>query len=288
MTPTLSQEEQERFLKETELLKKSLEGILEFSKSNLLFFNGVQTENFSYYFLEIFVRFRLNCEGLLTLVPSFQEDYRLKVCTNLLLRSICSDVLTAIYLLTFYDKDDAENISLRNELDVISAEYLRSAKKIIEEDDVLLSIHEIETPYSIEEKREWFTNVAASLLTEEGNIKSRGQIRLTTKEEIKEGLKPSGGFITEDEKFQRIKVKGLSQFGFSFTIFKYYSQFQHFSLVSRKLIENKPFYDTFLMAFTIDQMLMTIDLILQTAQSPNLNFGEEIKNLRDNLIKYFA
>ena len=288
MTSLLTEQEKVRFYKEIETLKQSLENILEFSASNLILFNGRQTENFSSYFLDIFARFRYNCEGLINLLNAFKEDYRLKICVNLLLRSICSDVLTAIYLLTFYDKDDLENKSLKNELDIISTEFLRSMKKTMVEDHELLKIHNISQSLSIEEKRESFNNVAKKLLNEEGEIKSRSQLRLTTKEEIKDGLKTNGPFITEEEKYIRIKNKGFAQFGFSFTVFKYYSQFQHFNLVSKELIENKPFHDTFLMAFTIDQMLMTMDLILQVAKSSNSNFREEIKILRDNLVENFA
>lgn len=219
---------------------------------------------------------------------AFKEDYRLKVCVNLLLRSICSDVLTAIYLLTFYDKDDPENISLKNELDIISTEYLRSVKKIIEEDHELMTLLSIEPTTSIEEKRKWYNSVSENLSNEDGKLKTKNQIRLTTNDEIKEGLKTGGLFISEDEKYQRIKDKGFTQFGFAFTIFKYYSQFQHFTLSSRDLIEHEPFHDTFFMSLTIDQMLMTIDLILQISNTQNPDFRAQIKTIRDKLSENLA
>ena len=287
MTPELTDQEKNRFINEVNALQEALENILQFSKNNLVLFNGIDTENYSYHFLQIFIRFRVNCEGLINLMQAFIEDYRLKVCVNLLLRSICSDVLTTTYLLTFYDTNDPENISLKNELDVISVEYLRSVKKMLEEDHELSETLGIKTNNTIEEKRDWFKNIASELLNEDDNLKSRNQLRSTTRKEIKIGLKTNGSFISEDEKFQRIKEKGYSHFGCSFTNFKYYSQFQHFSPVSQKVIENKPFHDTFYMSQTLDQMLMTIDLILQIAKSPNQNFRTEIDIIRKKLAEKF-
>lgn len=287
MTPTLTQQEKERFKKEIDGLKDVLSDTLLFAKRNLVQFNGLQTENFTHYFLDIFARFQYNCEGLLNLLDSFHKDYRLKMCVNLLLRSVCSDIITALYLLTFYDKSESNNVSVKNELDLISSEYLRSLKQTIEEDHNLLTQLNIPTQ-TIDEKRNWFMSLAPSLLDNKGDVKSRDQIRETTKPEIKQGLKKNGTFLTENEKFQRIKDKGFSDYGFVFVAFKYYSQFQHFSLMSKKYIECKPFQDTYYMALTIYHMLMTCDIILQVSKSPNVNFRNEIENIRNKIVIHLA
>lgn len=287
MTPTLTEKEKVKYKKDIEGLKDILSQALPFFKKNLVLFNGQTTENFTHYFLDIMARFRYNSEGLLSLMDSFHKDYRLKTCINLLLRAICSDALTALYLLTFYDNNDVNNVSVKNELDLISSEYLRFVKQTIEEDHQLLESLNIKSE-TIDEKRIWFASLAPELINSKGEIKNRDEIRATTKPEIKNGLKHTGAFLTENEKFKRIKEKGFADYAFIFIAFKYYSQFQHFTLMSKKIIESKPFHDTYYMALTIDNMLMTTGIILQITKSPNPEFRSEINNLRDTIIKHFA
>lgn len=68
-----------------------------------------------------------------------------------------------------------------------------------------------------------------------------------------------------------------------FIAFKYYSQFQHFTLMSKEFINAKPFLDTFYMHCTLDHMLITTDLILQMAESPNPNFRDELAYIRKKM-----
>jgi len=288
MTSTLTREEKERFAKEIEGLKEILIQTLNFYKKNLMLFHQRRTENFTNYFLDIIGRFRYNIEGLSAIMDSFHNDYRLKNCVNLLLRSICSDALTALYLLTFYDKNEPDNTSIKNELDLISSEYLHFVKQTMEEEHQYLEALKLKTFQTIDEKRNWFLNLAPELIDTNGKIKNRKQIRATTKPEIRSGLKEIGSFLSENEKFQRIKKYGFDDYGFIFIAYKYYSQFQHFTLMSRKFIEDKPFHDTYYMSLTISHMLMTTDIILQIAKSPNPDFRSELNNIQESIRRHFA
>ena len=288
MTSTLTIQDQEKFKNDVDTLRLTLNEILEFSKDNLIAFNARTVENYASYLLDIFARFRLNIEGLLNLLDSFYEDYRLKICVNLILRAICSDILTALYLATFYDKEDPEHIALKNELDLLRSEYLKSSKQTIEEEHIFLELFEANQKTTLEEKNKLFNKFAGELLDKNGKLKTKKQIRETTNPKLKLGLIDSGSFLTEIEKFNRIKEKGLGKFGFVFIAFKYYSQFQHFSQASKALIENNPFRDTFFMALTLDNMLMTIDIILQLSKTPNKEFQNEIKAIREILSNHFG
>lgn len=288
MIETLSKEDKERFLNEVSGLKKILKQILQFYKKNLSLFNGLQTKNYTAYLLNIIARFRYNCESLEHLMDPFASDFRLKISLNLILRSIAADQLTALYLLTFYDKKDNSLEGLKNELKIISAECLYSVKKTLREDHDLLVKLGLEKPEDFEKKQKWFENLAPELLNENGKILTKKKLRETTPVNLKEGINNQGSFLTESKKFEHIKEKGFADYGFIFVAFKYYSQFQHFNLMSKKLIEYKPLHDTFYMALTLDHMLMTTDLLLQISKSPNPKFGEEIKNLREEIKKHFA
>ncbi len=287
MTSLLSEKEKEQFFSEIELIRDVLNNSIELFKDNLRLFNGIKTENYTHYFLDIIVRIRLNCEGLENLLDCFKRDYRLKISISLLLRSIAADMLTILYLMTFYDKSDTTCKAIKNELDIISSEYLYFLKKTIKEDHELLSTLNIKTP-SFEEKEKWFRKIAAELIDENGKIISKSTIRQTTPENQKEGLKNHGIFLTENEKYDRIKKYGFRDYGFIFLAFKYYSQFQHFTLMSKKFIEVKPFQDTYYMSLTLSYMLAVFDITLQICKSPNPNFSKEIENINQKIIKHFA
>lgn len=286
MTATLSPEERELFGKQIQCLEEVLRDTLYFYQKNLVLFNGRTTQNYTHYFLQILARFRFNCEGLLNLMHPFHNDYRLKICTNLLLRSICADSLTALYLLTFYSKNDKEHVSIKNELDLISSEYFLAAEQITKEEHNFMNQKGKEDGQILEEKLGRLYAEFSHLIGDNGKIKTRGQIRSTTLPEIKEGLKPNGKLLTENEKFQRIKGMGMGEYGFLFLAFKYYSQFQHFNLVSKRLIEEKPFHDTFYMAWTLDCMVMVTDMLLQMTKSPNPDFREELSSIRSKISNF--
>ncbi len=279
MTPTLTNQEKEKFIREIEDLREILTNTLNFAKNWLVKFNGVELKNYSANFIDIFARIRYNIEGLLNLLDSFANDYRLKACINLILRSICSDILTALYLRTFYDKNDPENNAVKNELEIISSEYLHSAKQIGEEIHKLLDL-------PLDKSKIWFENFASELLNEKGQIKGRAELRTSTNVSIKEGLKDSGNFLTENEKFKRIEARGFSSFRAVFVAFKYYSQFQHFTTRSNDFIKSKPFLDIFLMALTLDHTLQTFEIILTSFENINKNeISESIMPIRSRIIK---
>ncbi len=287
MTSKLSKEEQKQFRREVRELKEVLVSSIEFYKKNLLLFNGLETKNYTNCFLDILARIRYNLEGLSNLLSCFEEDYRLKISVSLLLRSICADQLTILYLLTFYDKEDESNIAVKNELDVISSEYLQYVKKTLREDHDLLVLLGFEKESAYSEKVIWFNKLAPELIKESGKIKTRTELRETTPNKIKEGLKPYGNFLSENEKSNRIKEFGFAKFGFIFIAFKYYSQFQHFTTMSKKIIEYSPLYDTYYMALTLDHMLITTDIALKFVKSPNVDYGEEITIIRNKIVKIY-
>ncbi|MBN8837703.1 MAG: hypothetical protein J0I09_10615 [Sphingobacteriia bacterium] len=287
MTLTLSKEEQEKFCNQVNAIQNALLEFLKFAKTNLQSYNGLTIESYDQHFLQIFARFRLNTEGLICLLDNFKEDYRLKISLNLLLRSICSDILTALYLLTFYDKSDTEKVALNNELNVISAEFLKSIIPTIEEEHEILEYFGVDQNISLDKKKEFFNLKAKNLFDDFGKIKTKKKIRQTTSQLLKEGLNDNGFFLTESEKYKRIKEKIGKDFGYIFIAFKYYSQFQHFNLYVGNLTNNKPFMDLFFMFNTIDNMLLTTEQIMTIVISPNLNFHHDLADIQKKLIDEF-
>ncbi len=288
MTELLSKEDKVQFLKDVFNLKHILNDIVSFYKKNLILFNGVHTINYTVYLLDIISRFRYNCESLENLMDAFSRDYRLKISVNLLLRSIAADQLTGLYLLTFYDEKDNTLNGLKNELKVISAEYLHFIKKTLRTDHDLLVELGFDKHENFERKKEWFTGLDPELLDSNGEILKNKKLRESTPVHLKSGMKNKGLFLTENQKYKHIKERGFSDYGFIYVAFNYYSQYQHFNLMSRKLIENNPKQDTFYMALMLEHMLRTSDMLLQLLKAPNPDFRNEINEIRQRINTCFA
>ncbi len=204
------------------------------------------------------------------------------------MRSICADILTAIYLETFYNKNDSKQTALKNELEIISSEYLKFVKQTLEEDYELLKLSNIPNIKSLESRIDWFNSLSEDLIDEKGNVKSKKVIRESKSSTFKKELDNTGNFLTENQKFKHLKKNGYANFGFVFIAFKYYSQFQHFNPMSKKLIEAKPFTDTYYMALTIYYMLRTIGIILVRIKIPKNEYSDNLDRILNEINKQFA
>ncbi|MBY0425547.1 MAG: hypothetical protein K2Q22_07925, partial [Cytophagales bacterium] len=102
----LNHKEAELFQEQIQTLSTLLNETLEFLKENLVSFNNQKLSDYKAYFLMIIGKFRMNTESLIGLLPFFKQDHRHKLSLALILRCICSDILTALYLLSFIDNND--------------------------------------------------------------------------------------------------------------------------------------------------------------------------------------
>ena len=156
MTETLSCKNQEVFFKDLEEINESLIKFIETSKINLISYNDIALKGHSKCFLDIVVRFRFNSESLLALLPIFKQDYRNKISINLILRAICSDMLTGMYLVTFIDNKDSERTSLGNELTAISSEFALSAIDILTIESEVLEYFKRKPFEPLDKSLKWF------------------------------------------------------------------------------------------------------------------------------------
>ncbi len=285
MTNLLPPLEKAEFENDIHFLISLLADIVELLKINLTLFNAKEVKNYSKSLLDIVARFRYNTESISNLMDAFSKDYRLKCSINLILRSICSDSLTALYLITFYNEQDREHVALKNELDILSSEYALFVRKSLEANHEFLVRYGLNFDATFEEKLDWFHNEFSGLIDKDGKVLSKKSFRETTPDEVKKTLDNAGKFISEEQKYERIK-KSYGHYGYLFINFKYYSQFQHFNPMSQKMIERSPLNDTKMMIRTLDHM-MNISLILfKIAGSANNHLTEDIRKMNTRIEKH--
>ncbi|MBY0427168.1 MAG: hypothetical protein K2Q22_16155, partial [Cytophagales bacterium] len=114
-------------------------------------------------------------------------------------------------------------------------------------------------------------------------LKSKKDFRITSNKNFISNLSNKGGFITEIEKSNRIKELNIMTYGYIYQIFKYYSQYHHYSIQTENLINNKPFLDTHFFIVVYDGMLsLTVDL-LRFINSPNQSIENEITQIKSKI-----
>ena len=215
-----------------------LDSIIAFLKSTK---SIPQAENFDS-FIHLIIKMRFNIDAAHQLLPLLKGDYRFKTSINVLYRSSLDDTINIYYLLGFVLTDNAtKNISenqssLGNELDILHRDFLKSACKIIEaeieSDKYYSKLNQIQ--YVAKSGNEgWMDEMIKAnqhLFNSQKNAwKNNKEIRVSSKPLFKDIYPDGNSAISETSKIEFIQKKGFER-SFQLTqLFKYFSQFQHFS-----------------------------------------------------------
>jgi len=244
----------------------------EILKDILINLNGQKTIRYEHYLWDIIARYRYNIESMIALIPLVIEDSRLKLSFNLITRSLASDVITSFYLISLYDEDLRPTEALKNELDILSAEYMMFLKET----------QNIELNTDDKEYDDDLKNLSITLFNEEGNLKKKKELRKTTEEYFKSKLNNSGNFISENQKYTYIKKVSKSyDLSKVFLAYKYYSQFQHFNLMSKKLIENETKIELTHLSNIIDSLVNSVDVVLIISNISVEKYRSQLKQLHE-------
>jgi hypothetical protein len=187
-------------------------------------------------FLNLLSTIRFNLESINTLFPLLHDDYRFKSSINLLYRSIVGDLITLNYLRGFIDLADNEQISLGNELNIFNKEYLLGViEGLTAENEYNMNDYRQRDEVVIDESNAiQLHKIESNLIDSEGEWKRNSVLRETTNPAIVKKLKDAGingkaKFISEKEKIKYLKEINFENHLQLTFLFKYYSQFQHFS-----------------------------------------------------------
>jgi hypothetical protein len=210
----------------------------------------------------------------------------------LVLRAQISDIFNYLYILTFIDSEDSEEIAIKNESGLLDIEFFKAMLTLHEENKRLLATGGISNVVSSSDEernnavKEELFHKYAHLLNQEKKPKSNQEIRSSTdnKHFTKAPEKRKGGISTEKEKFERIMLYSpqstKEQIAPLYSIFKYFSQFQHYSRGSMFFFKHRHLdHDIFNILISLTTLYTVCELqYRKLLEGPN-EYSENLKKL---------
>lgn len=232
--------------------KLVLDSVVTFLKSTKSY---EQTENFSA-FIHLLIKIRFNIEAAHRLLPLLKDDYRFKTSINLLYRSCLDDTINIYYLLGYVLTDTAtrnvskDQSSLGNELDILHREFLKSACVIIESEiegakyySKLNEEKYVPVPGNGNWKEEMINANSNLYNADKSAWKNNKEIRVTSHPMFEQQFPDSNNKIPDSSKITFIEKKGFER-AFQLTqLFRYFSQYQHFSPKMHAFLLTTPEHD---------------------------------------------
>ena len=260
-------------------LIKDQDAVLEFLRDFLVATNDNKQRTNADCFVQLLIKIRLNLESINALLPKLLEDYRFKTGINLLYRCVVDDIINFFYLATFLLKNDPDQVSLGNELTILHGEFLSSAIKGIEaqqkHDRYMHEMLQMEPPVKEDFMAELMS--ANPEIYENGKAKTRLQLRATSQANFQRALKDDkGAFMTEAKKIKHLQQMDHAPVSFALEeLFKYFSQYQHFSPKTHEFILSSIDLDIAMYRKSIFQVLHLIDAGMKIIAVKDLDHHEK-------------
>lgn len=242
-------------------------------------------------------RSRITIGGLSQILPLFAEHPSHKMSVFLLLRSQLSDILSFLTLMTFVDETDANQTAFKNEIDLLDLDFLKAMLKLHDENERLRNIEGISQLLSsnddvrIEAIKTELLETYSHLLNIEGKPKKIKDIRATTNDKFfaADMDKKNTGLSNEVDKYERIlKYNNYKIIAPIYSLFKYFSQFQHYSRASMFFFKHKHLdYDVINILTSFSILSMVCDLLYNNLIGKGNAYSEQLKDLDNIIMKIF-
>lgn len=238
-------------------------------------------------FFQLLAKIRFNLDAINHLLPLLYDDYRFKISVNLLYRAVVDDVVNSYYLFCTVALADPDQHALTNELAIFHKEFLLSSIIGINADrefeKMVDGLKEIESTPDIDVEQE-FKNANPDLFNTDGTWKKNAEIRATTSPYFTNLYNQNNGnpksFISESKKIEFIKARGVTTHHNLEAMFKYLSQFQHYSPKAHDLLISIIDFDVEIYQRCLGEVVMLLDQLFQVVV---LNGKDELKSEWDAL-----
>lgn len=246
---------------------------LDFQIKYLVAVNGqTQLTNCSA-FIQLLAKTRFNLDAANNLLRLLYDDYRFKTSVNVIYRAIVDDIINSYYLFGTVALADPEQHALGNELTIFHKEFILSSIKGInserEFEKYIDELNEVESSPDIDVEDE-FKRANADLFTAAGAWKKNSEIRANTSPYFIDLFNQTDGngkgFISEAKKLEFIKARGVVTHSNIAAMFKYLSQFQHFSPKSHELLNSHIEYDIVIYQRCLGELVMLLDQLFQVLE----------------------
>ncbi|MGP2550116.1 hypothetical protein [Mucilaginibacter rubeus] len=211
---------------------------------------------------------RFNLESANLLLPMLFDDYRFKTSINLIYRGIIDDIINSYYLFGTVALADPNQIALNNELTIFHKEFIMSSIKGIKASQkfnrYVESLDGSVKPNTGNIEKQ-FKKSNPDIVDVNGNWKKNNELRESSNQYFIDLLDQgdSNGFISEAAKLRFIKARGIKMHDNLEALFKYLSQYQHFSPKAHDLLLHHIEYDIVIYQNCVGELVMLLDQLLQ-------------------------
>jgi len=238
---------------------------------------------------DFLIRSRTTVEGVKALLTLFEKHPHHKMSIFLLLRSLASDILTYLCLLTFEDEADNSQTAFKNEVDWFDLDFLKEMLKQHELNESLRNIDGVSQLVSSNDneknnsiKKELLDRYR-HLLNAQGKPKGIKEIRATTnnKHFKRHPEKKIVHFSNEKDKYERIiTYQNYKLMSPVYAQFKYFSQFHHYSRGSMFFFEHNHLdYDIVNMMVLFTSLYTVAELQYRKLMGPDNKYSQMLNQL---------
>lgn len=235
-------------------------------------------------------RLILKLKAIDNLLPLYSEDHYQIHSIGLLLRTILSDFLTFLYLASFNEPEAEEQRSLANELVMLERDFYESmieASKVETDFAAMNGKDDAEVEKEYDERIKRINEIYKHLFLDEDTtkrIKKAEEIRATSNRALfinSNELKRPNRMVSEKYKYDHLNDVGFNKYKIVFSMFKFFSQFQHYSKHSINMLRDEfrrfSFY-YFILTLDLTNILVDFHFNLYEGAKDQLEKLRELKN----------
>ncbi len=229
-------------------------------------------------FIHIVAKIRFNLEAATSLFSFLYNDYRFKTSVNVLYRTIIDDIINSYYLFCTVALGDPDQNALINELNILHKEYIVSVLKGLESErqfEKILKTLKNEEIGVYEDYLDEFRKANPDLFNTDGNLKKNSEIRATTDPFFLKLYNQNDGnprsFISESKKLEFIAARNVGTESNIAAMYKYLSQYQHYSPKMRDYIQHHIEYDISIYQKSLGEILILLNQLFQFMKFNNKN-----------------
>ncbi|TSJ34923.1 hypothetical protein FO440_24100 [Mucilaginibacter corticis] len=244
-------------------------------------------------FLKLLTKIRLNLDAANALMHLMNDDYRYKTSINVLYRTMVDDIINSYYLWGTVVMNDPEQQALRNELKILHKEFTVSVIDGIKAEQqfrAFVSTVKGDTPIAEVDVEAYFKKGNPDLVDRNGKWQTNADLRSTTHPDIKKQLNQheNCGFISEAKKLAFLKARDLPWHDELKSLFKYLSQYQHFSPQAHHLLTLHIDQDITIYQHTLGQLLMLMRQLFGVLEIKNkLVLDQELASIGKAMLDSF-
>lgn len=244
-------------------------------------------------FLKLLVKIRFNLDSANILLPRMYEDYRYKTSINVIYRTIIDDLINSYYLFCTVLTDEPQHHALINELNILHKEFILGVIDGIKSEQQFwthLNTPNIKTQEPVSDVEEDFKKGNPDLVDQDGKWKNNSAIRATTHPGLLKlfNQRDNSTFISETKKLEFLKSSGVPWYGQLKSIFKFLSQYQHFSPRAHDLLNSHIEQDIAMYQHSLGQIMTLLGQLFPVLELRNKDeLGRHLQSLGDSMIASF-